>query len=208
MLTIDSAAVEFDREQKRLEEHREKTDWWVKNQLAHACYVSENGLSVANEERQMGKGMLASVFKEVIQKLNHKLKVEHHPFSDDLCVYYIKRAEPWEFDPKTNTFGGEQKVFVTAVRDTVVPEWSIMSTRLMKEYDPDRTIAPGQLGYRWVKVPHRELTRGWRAVLAKLLNSEIVTLDQVNRIADKYGSEARESWAAKTGQLSGVATPF
>lgn len=208
MLTIDSAAIEFDRNQKRLEEHREKTDNWVQAQLSHACYVSENGLSVANEERQMGRPMSASTFKEVIQKLNAKLKVEHHPYSDDLCVYYIKRAQPWEFDAKTSVFGGEQKVFITAVRDSVVPEWSIMSTRLEKEYDPSRQIEPGQLGYRWVKVPYRELTRGWRAVLAKLLNSEIVTLDQVNRICDRYGSEARASWAAKTGQISGAVTPF
>ena len=207
MLLIDSEAAEAAKQSAAREAYVEQQDKWVANQLAHACYVADKEVSPANAERQMGRGMPASTFKEVIQKLSTKLKVEHHPFSDDLCVYFLRRAEPWEYDEKTGTFGGEQKVFVTAVRDTVVPEWSIMSTRLQKEYDSSRHIEPGQPSYRWVRVPHREETRGWRAVLAKLLNSEIVTLDQVNRIADKYGSEARASWAAKTGQQS-VSTPF
>jgi hypothetical protein len=208
MLLLNSEAVAANKAIETGEAHREQTNRWVAQQLAHSVYVSDKTISVANEERQMGKPLGAAEFKTIIEKLHPKLKVEHHPYSDDVCVYFLRRGEPWEFDPKTNVFGGEQKVFVTAVRDTVIPEWSIMSVKQVKEYDDSRHISPGQLGYRWITVPERELTRGWRAVLAKLLNSEIVSLDQVNRVKDKYGSADRESWAANTGQLSNAANPF
>ena len=187
--------------------YQQDSDQWVKNQLKHACYVSNKAVSVANEERQLGRPMHAATFKEVIQKLHPKLRVEHHPYSDDLCVYFLTPSAPWSFNPRTLVFGGEQKEFVTAVRDTVIPEWSVMSTKRVKEYAGERHIERGVPSYRWVHVPDRELTRGWRAVLAKLLHSGLVTLEQVNRIKDKYGSADRESWAAMTGH-SGAVNPF
>lgn len=209
MLIVDSsAAMAQDEKHQALAKQREDSDRWMEQQLAHAVYVQDNNLSVSNGQRQMGNGMLAPVFKTLIEGLHPKLRVDHHPYSEDLCVWFLKRAENWEWDERSKTFGGEQKVFVTAVRDTVVPEWSIMSTRLVKSYDPSRNVGIGNLGYTWVEVPYREETRGWRAVLAKLLNSEIVTLNQVQRAVDKYGSSDRPSWAAKTSQRSGVENPF
>ena len=177
MLIIDSNKAAQRRLRNAVDRTREITAQASRKEL-HAENVTN---AVTNPFHQHGRALKADVFMSKLRKLNPNLVLEPHPnrhlplHADKACLYLLV---------------GDQKVFLMACEGTIMPEWSVMETREVKDMFG---------GVR--KVPGREISRGWRTILIRLLQKGLVTLEAVER---EFGAGDRQSWKVLTAKGPGT----
>ncbi len=177
MLIIDSNKQAQRQLREAVERTREKTAQASREEL-RAEDVTRN---VTNLERQSGHALSANAFMEKLRKLNPDLVLEPHPnrhlplHADKACLYLVL---------------GGQKVFLMACEGTVMPEWSVMEVQEVRD-----------LWGRKHQVPGREIKRGWRTILIRLLQKGLLTLEAVER---EFGSGDRASWKVLTAKGPGT----
>jgi len=150
----------------------------------HAGLVARKRTSIANPERQAGQRLTSTEFMRRLRLLNPLLVMDPHP----------NRHYPLHKDKSIISLllPDGKKEFLLACEGDYMPEWSVMSTTSVKApvHKPQGPWAP-------VRIPYREVKRGWRTVLIRLLQKGLVTLDAVEK---EFGSGNRASWAALTGK--------
>ena len=209
---FDSQTIEKQKRKAAQEKHQADVRKWVLDQVAHAVYLEDNNLSPANADRQIGQPMFANDLEVRLKKLNPNLYFESNPFNKSKKACYLLQP-------------GAGKVFVCAYENGVMPEHSIMKVKEEEVWDVDQVhlnrkdmpkheFVPGvgyqfdptaaRPGFKKVKLPWGELTRGWRTVLLKIVISGLATITDVERI---FGTDNRPEWAGHTGKKP-VTTPW
>ncbi len=189
----DSEFQTIDRGQMLRDATKMVVDDQIRRDVEDACYVGDKNTSVANVDRQLGKPMHGRQFKKLVEELNPRLRVEKHPFYETWAVFELRAGQT------TTSQLLPQKVYIGSVGGftmKILPEWSIMNTRRLQVPGTERH-APVP---KTVKLPDEMEARGWRGMLALLVSARLITKPAADRIATKYGSEARPSWQAYTGE--------
>jgi len=140
---------------------------------------------VTDPERQKGHGLTGTEFMRRLRKVNSNIVMEPHPnrelplHADKACLYLL--------------MPDGTKAFLMAVENSFMPEWSLMEMK---------TVRVGRVESFWreQKIPGRELKRGWRTVLLRLLHMKLVTITDVER---EFGLSTRESWNVLAGKRTG-----
>lgn len=147
--------------------------------LRDKVFVSKWETSVSNPQRQWGLIKDYRVLEKELQKLSPYFRiipVDKLPTRAVVCfkgekLFFTERVMP-EF----------------SIMDTIEEEVPILENRIMSLDDPSTEI---------VKIPGRELFRGWRTVLIMLMYFGILTRTEVEK---NFGSCDRPSWAHHTGK--------
>ncbi len=209
MLGIDSAKRERNKQVQTLREYRQKVAGWIKRQTEHSCYVEDQQNSVANVERQLGNPVSGWVLKRELEALNTRLRVEPHPWNQTLmAVYELRTYDQPVMNFDTGFFETQSKEYVCSAQKDLAPEFSVMQLRYERVPVGLSHIDRSTVVFRDVPIPGREQLRGWRTVLAHLVNHRLLSVTQADRLAAKYSSSSRESWAALTGKSKSAVSPF
>jgi hypothetical protein len=150
--------------------------------------------SVANQERQQGKGMTATAFIKKLKTINPDFVLEPHPgiaAPHESAFYKLNHDKAC-----LHLLIGGQKIFVLVCEGDFMPEWTSMTTKkqLGPTTDPDAA---------WVEVeiPWYHQKRGWREVLLMLINKRLIAVTDAERV---FGVGQRSSWKILTGKGSGL----
>jgi hypothetical protein len=151
----------------------------------HASLVASKDTSVANEDRQKGRVFTATGFMRKLRKLNRDLVLVPHPHQEGIGNLYLEV--------------GDQRVHLFPCQSDWMPEWSVMGRGEVRRPDD---IARPEGFWSKIPVPWREVRRGWRTVLARLVQKRLVSLEAAER---EFGAPTdRESWALLTGKQTGT----
>jgi hypothetical protein len=161
-------------DQVKATQHRGLTG--VANEMRDAHLIG----SVTDLKKQHGAAMTATAFTDRVRKLNHDLVCKPHPSQPGFCNMYLALPDG-------------SHMHLMPMEDWM-PEWSVMETRDV------RTPTDGFTSY-WIeaKTLGMESKRGWRTVLARLVQQHLVPLDAVER---EFGAGNRRSWAALVGKTA------
>lgn len=198
---LDSERRQFHKELADVERHREQASAYVEQELAHCYLVDDKKVSIANSERQMGRALAPIEFIKFVEAANPKLRVQPHPWRPDkLCIYQFKQMPSDYYDEVSGTFGGEQKVFIAATENGIMPEWSIMGTREVEVPTNEFRLSSNRPAMKKVRRPWREERRGWRSALALLVLGDLLPAHKVERFVAQHGSQDREAWKLLMGK--------
>lgn len=215
MIILDEAAQERLKTQLAREEERERQRQWAMAELQDCRVVLDPNTSPANVERQMGKRMSLEEFERKVQQLDPAFHFEVVP--GNTTKKYLWHSRPdgrakiclYENSPMLS----EYSLFSTKEEELVDPNIRHISradlpkaTWAGLEYDPDTGDVRGE-GYRFesdirpglVKIsrPWNEIVRGWRTVLAQIVQAGLASPERVERL---FGASPRRTWAAKMGK--------
>jgi hypothetical protein len=149
---------------------------------------------VTDPERQRGTLLTVREVEDKIKKLigPDRCHFEVHPVNPSKkCFYFVKpNQERW---------------FVCAFENGLMPEWSIMSYKDEWVVDPsvdhidkaEVLRTDGHAGMKKIRRPWREDVRGWRSVLVAILLKGLITPDQLER---SLRETDRATWHKKLGK--------
>jgi hypothetical protein len=214
MIVRDEGRQNRDVVMNALEEELARKETWVKGVLAHQVLI-DPAVGIDNAEKQAGKYLTTNEFEMRLRKLNPNLFVE--PIEGNpkckrlslkvpegllwICTCSVGRIPEYSlFDTR------EEEVIDTSLRHVNRKDLPTMKPGNL-EYDSDtgdfrgeawvsdpEAVRPGILR---VKRPWHELVRGWRTVLAHIVQLGINSPEEVERV---FGGSDRLSWAARMGK--------
>jgi hypothetical protein len=192
MLVRDEALQGRHEKQKVIQKTRQISFDAGKNENKGSALLGKE--SVANRERQEGKGMTATAFIKKLKTINQDFILEPHPgvaAPHESAFYKLNHDKAC-----LHLVVGGQKIYVLVCEGDFMPEWTSMTTKkqLGPGNDPD---AP------WVEVeiPWVHQKRGWREVLLMLINKRLISVTDAERV---FGVGQRSSWKILTGKGSGL----
>jgi hypothetical protein len=191
MLVRDEALQGRHEKQKVIQKTRQISFDAGKNENKGSALLGKE--SIANRERQEGKGMTATAFIKKLKTINPDFILEPHPgvaAPHESAFYKLNHDKAC-----LHLVVGGQKIYVLVCEGDYMPEWTSMTTKkqLGPGNDPD---AP------WVEVeiPWVHQKRGWREVLLMLINKRLISVTDAERV---FGVGQRASWKILTGKGSG-----
>lgn len=187
----DAAFKQTDKRVQQLEAYQARVKDYCDRELCDAHFIERNETSVANAERQRGNALSYTVLEDWLKIVAPSVMVLRHPSKPDIVnLYQSRAAAPWERDPLTGQWGGNQRTHLMAA-NVHMPEWTIM-TKNKVEQPLNLRHVDGHYGTKETEIPWREDRRGWRTVLAILLRRGVVSQPEVEKFVTRYGS-SRES---------------
>ena len=185
---------------KQLIAHREASIEGRAKSLAAEVKDHVHTERMTNEQARLGRPLMPIDLEQRLSRLNSDL------------VYEVIEANPTH--KRLSVMRNGEKVFVAVYENSLMPERSIMRSRVVEVPDPkvthiDRADMPkheGDLrpGWRRIEIPGGEKVRGWRAVLVRLIQQGIISLTQAE---DAFGADNTPEWAQHTGK-GAYTTPF
>lgn len=220
MLVQDTEKLKQLKQEKNLAIQRQKAiNALEKITLSNCVKVFENeNLAPYDEVKQLGKVLTSSELENNLKKINPYLIFEYNPYDrTKKAIYFIRN---------------NKKDFICAYENGFIPEHSVMKYKTEDVWDhtvdlltskdlpkselvEDKTSPLGcklvfdeskpRPGWKRVQIPWGELKRGWRTVLLKLLQNNLITLYDAELT---FGTDDRITWAARTGKRKGLKLPF
>lgn len=151
----------------------------VERMLRDHAFVSNWDTSVSNPERQMGMIKDYRVLDRELRELNPQIRLIPNPDNPTKAFVVIQGIK---------RFATERTMPEFSIMATVEEEVPIFENRVMSLDDPSMEV---------VKRPGREILRGWRTLLLRLVKFGFLSLGDVER---KFGSCERPSWVHHTGK--------
>lgn len=149
----------------------------ARNEARHQHLVGQ----ITDPEKQMGGRLTTLEFGRRLRKLNKDLSIRPHPNRQNPDYPQIQNTALLYL-----TIGDHEEYLMPFELDWM-PEWSVMDvTVIQKPYVGDGGYWPEQ------KIPGREVRRGWRTVLLRLVEKKIISLNAAER---EFGPGNRPSWA-------------
>ena len=154
-------------------------------------YEKSKGVEPTSKERQKGKGLMVVELHRRLKKLVPSLYVYRHSTILDKCVFWIG--------------DGLAREQVCPGEWPWMPEWSVLETVMQQlpAHSPEFVFTkegykvehfrPGIPTMVETPVSFREVERGWRTVLMRLIINKYLTLDAAER---EFGVGNRAAWAA------------
>jgi hypothetical protein len=180
---------------------------WADEQLANTVFIRDHETSPANLERQLGKRLTPAAFEAQLDRLNLGLIYEVNPSNATKKAIYQLRPDG--------------RHYICTYENTLMPEHSIRQLKedMVRDYDavdfikpkidrvdlPKSEVRDGELkfeggvpfGMKMVLVPWRELIRGWRTVLVRLVQEKVTSPAAIEAV---FGSDNRPEWATYMGK--------
>lgn len=191
------------------EKHKAELKAYCDYHLSQATLMDDKDLSPTNAERQLGKLMWPHELEVRLQKLIPNLHFLHNPTNTRMKAMYL-------------LVPGQTDEYLLAYNNMPMPEYSIFSFKEEEYWDGTEHInradfpkgelqANGEFkydgprpGFKRIKRPWNEMTRGWRTVLVKLVQRGLLSPVTAESI---FGTSDRASWNAHIGNNKSV-TPF
>lgn len=196
MIINDTEALEKARRRKAQDEGREKFFKIAEHEVKDQIHTDR----MTNVQERLGHAMFPAELERRLAKLNPNLAFEVIPHNVT--------------HRRISIIDGRGKTPLTVFPNSLIPERSIMSYKEVEAPDPeithlDRKDMPrheGELrpGWRKVQIPWREMKRGWRTVLLRLMEEKVLTLTQVE---NEFGADQTPEWSQHTGK-GAFTTPF
>lgn len=206
----DSENVKRDNYLKSVQKQKQDKIDWLKEQNADSVFVEEEYISPANSERQLGKVMNTLDFEKKIKSLVPNLHFETNPHNQVMKALYILR--------------NGAKHYLGAYHAGFMPEHSIVKIKEELQWDPEATKTPlnradlpksewvpgkglvweegvVRPGWKKVKKPAGELKRGWRTILIKLVNENLLSPLTVDvNFGEPSSLFGKKAWAFHSGK--------
>lgn len=195
----------------------------IKEESAHAVYVDNELIDPTNDLKQLGQVLSSDMLEKRLRTvLPLSIAFIDNPFMKD------KKAIVRVLNKTDLNFGNYETL--CAYERGIMPEHSILQR--IEEEVPDidvisrrKSISGRDLpkyeyvrgeGYRFeegavrpgfkkIKKIGRELKRGWRTVIIKLLIAKVLTVPDAERL---FGSDTTTSWAYHTGRKNYIDVPW
>lgn len=210
MLVKDSQWLEKAAAQAQLESYRAQILAWAQLEAENCKYLLDEKTDPTFIPRRLGRPMHHEKLEGKIKKLVPGMKFIWGPLSDVIgtkkMVLYGPQGEVrWECVYNTGMMP-ERSILARKTRDVLDTNLKTWSRKDLPKYE----FVPGE-GYRWdpdapppgfkrVEEPHREVRRGWRTILLRLIVESIVPLTAVERV---FGSDSTPEWHGHTrGQVT------
>lgn len=186
-----------------IESNQSRLAAWEDDSVRNAVYVTDEEFNPGNPQLQMGRAMMPGELERKLTSINPNFIYEVHARNKTKKSIYLPVA-------------GEKKHLVI-YENSYMPEHSIM--RLVKkdirdmsvnsldrkdlpkhEWSPERNewvfddSAP-MPGMKRVLICDRELVRGWRTVLLRLIQNKYITISDAERV---FGTCNDSRWAYHT----------
>lgn len=215
MLIIDSANAPGLARGLAREEKKAELRQWVDDQTRHQVYLKEDELAPTNADLQWGQKMSAALFETKLKRLDPTFRCEVNPYNPTKKALYHPFFENGlglvcAYENDVMPEHSIREVRVEHVRDfsvgetnenplcradlpkyEVVPDDSPLGQKIV--FDPTAT----PLGMRKVYTQGREILRGWRTILIRIVEKGLATPTQVENI---FGSDNRPQWAHHMGK--------
>lgn len=215
-----------------LEIQQQRARDFVESTLKHARVLIDPDSSPENWERQAGRGLTSEEFEGKLRKLLPSLVfevIEGNPFQRKRIILPIpgqeihlgvmeNRPAPAKM-PEFSVWDSIEEELPdpdyigtgkTASRVDYTPEWTgelefdeeLGETRGEAYRFKEGSARPGLLK---IRRPYHEIIRGWRTVLARLVQEGVLTINQVER---EFGGCDRATWAANAKRSLDMEVPF
>lgn len=201
-----------------IEHKRDQLKQWIAEQNAAQVYIDDADSDPTLVHRQIGKPMSPKELEMKLSKLCPNLVYKFLP-DPNKPLETPRMKAIYQLFPD----GHEERIML--YHNAPMPEHSIMSRGT--EDVPDMTVtkidrkdlpksefngkemvfdesAP-KPGFKRVTKPARELFRGWRTILLRLVMDGFLTVSQAE---GEFGADNRREWAGKTGKLTFAGTPW
>ena len=124
---IERAIVE---EEKRVKKHRFID--WCQFQVTNCPIINRDGIDYSQLHNQLGRAMSAADLEQKLLRINRGFRFIQHPLKTDIKGLYIVRGQlSVELNPTPNL------EYICAYHATVMPERSLMKTKIIEIPDPD-----------------------------------------------------------------------
>lgn len=181
---------------------------WEEESVANSILVKDGDLNAGNAAYQMGKAYTNFEFEAKLQKLNPNFRFN---------TFKNKEGQPargiWLLTPEgmKSIMGygvglipenSIRRVYYKDIREKGVKKIHIDRSEIKADWDNENkefkfdTSKP-MPGFRRVWLADRELVRGWRTVLLRLMQEGYLKLTDVER---EFGISDRQTWAYGTGK--------
>lgn len=223
MLVKDETRITMWRNALAREAERDRQRKWAADVLEHARIMLDPGTSPTNWERQYGKRLSSQELETLLLKLNRNFVfevVDLNPTKkrlffvkpdqtrEQLCLYENRDfSNPmpefsifdWRYeeviDPDVKFVDRKDLSFQWKGLEVETDEKSPNFGDVRGEgYTFNQDIRPGIIR---VRRPWHEIVRGWRTVLARVVEKGYATPEAVERLV---GPSVREAWAEKMGK--------
>lgn len=200
MLIKDSEVLLKQEEVLKFEEYQARLRGWVAEQLKGEEFAANWEMSPLNTERQTGKLMKPE-----------ELEVLLRPYLPSSCFFRFHPSNP------TKKYIGQmvegKECTVVVYENAPMPEHSYRATFEEDVWDGETTRidrkdvageGPGPGMRRSVQVG-REVFRGWRTVIIRLVDEGLLTPTQAEGL---FGEAQREEWAFRMGKRAEKKVPW
>lgn len=193
MLTRGETQVTRDARREAQAKYDARLASWCEAELATSGLIGAEN-DPTNVERQLGVGLWPGELEAVLQTLDPGLQVERNPRNPTKgVVTWTRRGD-----------SGVEKETLFPCEWGLMPEYSIMSRRTVEVPFLGHHADPGTPMFVDVEAVGEEVTRGWRSVLARLVQRRVLTPTQVE---NAFGVSPRKAWATLLGRRR-EALPF
>lgn len=219
MLVKDEAVQVSQARALQAEVRRQRMADYAAAILNSGRYFGNNPEDMARPDKNLGTPLREDIFLKKLSKIvdGGTVNVELHPTNVHIKFLSI---------PGHPTV--RKMSYICEPQNGILPEYSTISVRKVKKYDlnathidradlpkgeevevtgedgerfrkwvyDEDTLRPGQY---WAYEPHMEVLRGWRTILALLIQEGILSPERVER---EFGVAQRASWKALLGKTA------
>jgi len=218
MFVKDSEKITAHAERLKKEMYYEKLRLWERDKVDNAIYVTDNDLSPGNWEKQKGQELTTEKFEQKLLKIFPGARFATFPKNPSKrCVYRILPDGSAEFLCSYEN-GKMTEHSVLYIKEEDVLDINPTKTDALTHIDRQDLPHAEWDGTQWnfdrskplpgskrVTTATREVSRGWRTVLIKLLQAGVITLQGAEK---EFGTVNDRKWAFHTGKQKSLVSPF
>ena len=207
MLVKDTEFIERAKSQAAVEAYREQVIAWARLEEANCSLLLDPDTDPTFIPRRLGRTMTHEELERKIKKLVPAMQFVSGPGTQILNTKKMILLGP----------DGQER-WSCIYNIGVIPERSICA-RMQKDvldlskvvYSradlPKYEFVPGEgyvwdpttpaMGFKRVDIPHREIKRGWRTILLRMIVEDVLPLAAIERV---FGSDNTPNWQQHTGK--------
>lgn len=198
----------------RVEDQKDKLLKYIKDEESHMVFVENDLIDPCNETKQFGNPMTSTEMETRLKKcLPLNITFIDNPFNPTKkAIVRVKNLiETETICAYERGIQPEHSVMMLVTKE--VPDADVINRRKSIsrkdlgrfEFDSKRGYVFDETetrpGFKKIKQIGRELKRGWRTVLLRLLGENLITLADVEKY---FNSDNTAEWAKFTGKQAGI----
>ena len=173
---------------------RDRESQWAQAEIAHSWVVANKDTSPSNVLRQLGTLKHLDEIEKLVKKLNPNVRIKRTPGKKATVEWIYQASDESSTRPHT----------ICLCEPGVSPEHSIMEELIQEIPFLGSHMTPDTPAFTQVRVPGRELIRGWRTVLLRLVWAGATTPTAVENLV---GHSPRAAWQQHLGRAAAT-LPF
>lgn len=195
---------------------------YIAQERSHLVYIDNDLVNPTNSVKQLGRTMSSTELENRLRTIlpSSVTFIDNPYLQDKKAVVRILNRYDINFGTYETICPYERGIMpehsVLQLNEVEVPDAQIIARKKMLdrkdlgkyEYvsgEGFRFNNPVTPGFVKTKQLGREIKRGWRTVLIKLIMAKIITVDEAERL---FGQDATTSWAYHTGRKNSIDVPW